>query len=162
MHSTIFQITEEKIPKSDFIDESTFEQGNYDFYDYCTDTQDDERMDAINNLVDRLLPTDMFSLDENDKNIIVYNGGAEDWKNKWVKRIQQKAKEITSQNVTESIGKIYHLEQELINPLDIGSRFVTENYQSSHAQQSGDFMKMICKLEPGTELYFGGILDFHW
>jgi hypothetical protein len=54
------------------------------------------------------------------------------------------------------------LEKELLNPLDIGSRFVTDTFPSNDAQQSGDFMKMICGLEPGAKLYIGGVVDFHW
>ena len=69
---------------------------------------------------------------------------------------------VTPENITEWIGEAYTLEKELLNPLDIGSRFVTDTFPSNDAQQSGDFMKMICGLEPGAKLYIGGVVDFHW
>ena len=102
----------------------------------------------------------MFTIVEKDT--LIYNGGAEEWKDNWVKLIHQKAKAITPENITEWIGEAYTLEKELLNPLDIGSRFVTDTFPSNDAQQSGDFMKMICGLEPGAKLYIGGVVDFHW
>lgn len=162
MHSKIYQITEERIDNENFITESTFVDGRYDFYDYCDDITDDERKSAIDSLTMYLLPTGMFTLDENEKDTLIYNGGADEWKENWVRQIQQKAKAITTENVTEWIGETYALEKELVNPLDIGSRFVTCGYPFTDAQQSGDFMRIMCSLKPGTKLYIGGIIDFHW
>ena len=56
----------------------------------------------------------------------------------------------------------YTLEKELVNPLEVGSRFVTDAFPSTDAQQSGDFMKMICDLKPGTKIHIGGVVDFHY
>lgn len=104
----------------------------------------------------------MFSLVDNENDTLIYNGGADEWKENWVKQIRQKALAITPQNVTDWIGEAYSLEKELVNPLEVGSRFVTDTFPSTDAQQSGDFMKMICSLKPGAKLYIGGVLDFHW
>ena len=162
MHSKIYQITEERIENDNFITERTFDDGHYDFYDYCAEITDEERKHAIDSLVKNLLPTGMFSLVDNENDTLVYNGGADEWKENWVKQIQLKALAITPQNVTDWIGEAYSLEKELVNPLDVGSRFVTDTFPSTDAQQSGDFMKMISSLRPGAKLYIGGVLDFHW
>jgi hypothetical protein len=160
MHSKIYQITEERIGEDNYITERTFDEGRNDFYDYCADIDEDDRNYAIESLAKNLLPTGMFTIVEKDT--LIYNGGAEEWKDNWVKLIHQKAKAITPENITEWIGEAYTLEKELLNPLDIGSRFVTDTFPSNDAQQSGDFMKMICGLEPGAKLYIGGVVDFHW
>ena len=86
----------------------------------------------------------------------------QEWKEEWVNKIHQKAQAITPENITEWIGEAYSLEKELLNPLDIGSRFVMDSYPSAVAQQSGDLMVMICGLKPGTKLHIGGVVDFHW
>ena len=142
--------------------ERTFDDGHYDFYDYCAEITDEDRLHAIDYLVKNLLPTGMFSLVDNENDTLIYNGGADEWKENWVKQIRQKALAITTQNVTDWIGEAYSLEKELVNPLEVGSRFVTDTFPSTDAQQSGDFMKMICSLKPGAKLYIGGVLDFHW
>lgn len=104
----------------------------------------------------------MFILDENEKDTFIHKGGADEWKENYLKQIQLKAKAITPQNITEWIGEAYSLEKELVNPLHIGSRFVTGTFPYTDIQQSGDFMKMICDLKSGTKLYIGGMVDFHY
>lgn len=162
MHSKIYQITEVRIDKDKFITECTFIDERYDFYDYCADIDEDDRNHAIESLPKKLLPTGMFTLVADEKDTLIYNGGADEWKENWVKLINQKAKAITPENVTEWIGEAYTLEKELLNPLGIDSRFVTDTFPSNDVLQSGDFMKMICGLEPGAKLYIGAVVDFHW
>ena len=163
MHSKIYQIAEEKIDGDNFITEQTFNfEGRDDFYDYCSDINEEERNNCIESLTKYLLPTGMFSLDTNEKDTLIYNGGVEEWKEEWVNKIHQKAQAITPENITEWIGEAYSLEKELLNPLDIGSRFVMDSYPSAVAQQSGDLKVMICGLKPGTKLHIGGVVDFHW
>ena len=113
MHSKIYQIAEERIDNENFITERTFDDGSYDFYDYCADITDDERNYAIDFLARNLLPTGMFILDENEKNTLIYNGGADEWKEDWVKRIHQKIKAITAENVTEWIARLIHWRRNL-------------------------------------------------
>ena len=40
---------------------------------------------------------------------MVYEGGADEWKAKWVKAINDKAGEVTTENVMEWIGPAYQL-----------------------------------------------------
>ena len=40
---------------------------------------------------------------------MVYEGGADEWKDKWVKAIHDKAGEVTTENVMEWIGPAYQL-----------------------------------------------------
>lgn len=68
-----------KIDNENFITGCTFDDGRYDFYDYCVDITDDERSYAIDSLAKYLLHTGMF-LDENEKDTVIYNGGADEWK----------------------------------------------------------------------------------
>ena len=161
MHSTIFQITTQRISKDCFLNENTLPQGDNSEFDYCREISEDERKTAINNLIETILPKGMFTLLNNDT--IIYKGGAAEWYAKWVNRIQEKANKITPENITDWIGASYQLEEELKNPLGVGTRFYTEEHSfASYADQSGDFMRIICGFKDGTKLYIGGIIDYHY
>ena len=56
MHSTIFQITTEKIEEGGLLDEDTLYQGDYSELDYCLNIDDDERKRRIDTLVNEELP----------------------------------------------------------------------------------------------------------
>ena len=87
MHSKIFQITETKVAKDNYLNENTLEQGDGNYYDYCSEIDDNERKLHITNLVDNILPKGMFVLVEAD--VIRYNGGADKWKEEFVAGINE-------------------------------------------------------------------------
>lgn len=109
MHSKIFQITVEKPSKDNFLNENTLEQGDGHYYDYCSEINEEDRKFHISNLIDSILPKGMFELVEDDT--IRYNGGADKWKEEFVAALQEKAKEVTTENCTMWIGAVYQLEK---------------------------------------------------
>ena len=65
--------------------------------------------------------------------------------------------------VLEWIGPVYQLEKYLKNPLDTAYWFyMDEEGLQSHAEQSYEFMRQVCEFEPGTLLYIGGVIDYHF
>lgn len=161
MHSTIIQITTEKVEKENFLTEDNVCSWDSRDIDYCSEIDDDERKDRINRLVNEWLPSGMFTLV--DDNAIRYNGGAEEWKEQWLKLIQERASHITNDNILNSIGPMYRLEKALLNPLDIGVLFYDDSENmNSYAEHSAEFMRSVCQLEEGTLLYIGGVLDYHF
>ncbi len=92
-----------------------------------------------------------------------YIGGVEQWKENFVTNIRKKAEAITTENMLEFVGPVYQLEKALENPLDIAYHFYLdgEGYQS-FAEKSFAFMEFVCTLEPGTILYIGGVIDYHF
>ena len=63
----------------------------------------------------------------------------------------------------EWIGPVYRLEKFLKNPLDTAYWFyMDEEGLQSHAEQSYEFMRQVCEFEPGTLLYIGGVIDYHF
>ncbi|KOO67050.1 hypothetical protein [Xylanibacter rarus] len=161
MHSKIFQITETKVAKDNYLNENTLEQGDGNYYDYCSEIDDNERKPHITNLVDNILPKGMFELVEAD--VIRYNGGADKWKEEFVAGINEMAKAITTDNCTWWVGAVYQLEKYLKNPLNTGYQFyMDEQGCSCHAEQSYEFLRTASQLEPGTLLYIGGVIDYHF
>ena len=144
MHSRIFQISKMWIGKENYLNEDTLHQGDGSFYDYCAEIDDEERKEDIRYLVNTALPKDMFELVGDDT--MRYIGGVEQWKENFVTNIRKKAEAITTEN-----------------PLDIAYHFYLdgEGYQS-FAEKSFAFMEFVCTLEPGTILYIGGVIDYHF
>lgn len=49
------------------------------------------------------------------------------------------------------------------NPLDTAYWFyMDEEGLQSHAEQSYEFLRQVCEFEPGTLLYIGGVIDYHF
>lgn len=161
MHSKIFQITEEKPLKENFLNEDTLEQGDGHPYDYCSEIDEEERQFHIANLINKVLPKGMFDLVTEDT--IRYNGGADKWKEEFVNTLQDKVKAVTAGNCTMWTGAVYQLEKFLKNPLDTAYQFyMDEQGVTAEADQSYAFLRSVSNLEPGTLLYIGGVIDYHF
>lgn len=161
MHSTIFQITTDKVEEKDaLLNENTLLQGDNSYLDYCSNIDEDDRRRRIESLVNKILPEGMFTLI--DENTIRYNGGVEAWQEEWVKLIQEKCSLVTAGNIREW-STLYYLKEAIDNPLDAGSRFYDDCYGgSTYSYKSGEFMKRLNDLEAGTLLYVGGVIDYHF
>ena len=161
MHSTIFQITKTRVEKENFLNEDTLMQGDNSHFDYCAEMDDKVRKEEIDYLVNHILPKGMFELTSEDT--ILYKGGADKWKEDFVSEIRKKAEAITPDKVQDWIGPVYQLEKFLKDPLDTGYWFYTDaEGVQSYAEQSCEFLREVCDLEPDTTLYIGGVIDYHF
>ena len=86
MHGKIFQITTVKVDEDGRLTENTIEQGDGTNYDYCSEIDDEERLECISYLVNEILPAGMFELVSED--VLRYNGGIEEWTEKGVEHIR--------------------------------------------------------------------------
>lgn len=159
MHAWIYQISDS--PIEEFINEDTLNQGDGTDYDYCAEISVEERKEAVKTLLENILPLDMFK--QVDDKAFDYVGGIEEWKRQWVQRIQQKAATINNENVMDSVGATYKLEQEIQNPLDTDAHFyLCGDSCQSFAEKSAELMRWIDTLQVGSKVYIGGIIDFHF
>ena len=62
MHSKIFQITETRVDRDNYLNEDTLEQGDGHYYDYCSEIDEEERGVAGNDLCVRI-SADIADLD---------------------------------------------------------------------------------------------------
>lgn len=62
MHSKIFQITETRVDRDNYLNEDTLEQGDGHYYDYCSEIDEEERKFHIANLIEKSLPKGMSLL----------------------------------------------------------------------------------------------------
>ena len=160
MHSKIFQISTEPVEKENYLNEDTLLQGDGSFYDYCSEIDEEERKEHIDYLVNHTLPNGMFELISDDA--MRYNGGIEQWKKEYVANIKKRADALTVDNMLEW-GSTYYLKEAVENPLDVSYHFYLDGDGcQSFAEKSFAFMEFVCGLEPGTVLYIGGVIDYHF
>ena len=159
MHAWIYQISDS--PIEEIINEDTLNQGEGTDYDYCAEISEEGRKSAIETLKGYILPSGMFR--QIDETTFEYQGGIDEWKEQWVKRIQDLASELNVENVLKFVGHSYKLERELKNPLDTASRFyLSAETDQTYAEESVELMRWIENLEVGSKIYVGGIIDFHF
>ena len=162
MHSKIFQITTKRLEKNRFLNEFTLEQGQFCVYDYCKWISQTEREIQIDNLVMYALPKGMFRRIAEDE--IMYNGGIEQWSKEFADRIKETVTKITAENVIDpccpAVAELIHL---INNPLDTDYNFyLHEDCKEPYAVESLEFMQFVSQLKPGTILYIGGVIDYHF
>ena len=140
MHSKIFQITQTRVEKDNYLNEDTLMQGDNSHFDYCAEIDDEERKEYIGYLVNHVLPKGMFELTSEDT--ILYKGGTEKWKEEFVSEIRKRAEAITPDKMQDWIGPVYQLEKFLKDPLDTGYWFYTDaEGVQSYAEQSYEFLR---------------------
>ncbi len=161
MHAKVYQITKQRVSEDNILNENTLEQGDSSDYDYCSEISSEDRAEMIENLVNNVLPKGMFTLVGTDE--LVFNGGAKEWLEKWVKDIHDKAEVVNAENVTDWIGAAYQLKKVLKNPLMTDHHFyLSDDTTQTYAEPSVELMRMVCKLKEGTHLYIGGVIDYHF
>lgn len=162
MHSKIFQITTKRLDKSRFLNEFTLKQGQFCWYDYCKWISEYERTIHIDDLVMDALPKGMFTRISEDE--IRYNGGIGLWKKELMDKIKEKAAMIKAETIMDAhCTPIVELLRLLNNPLDIDYNFyLHEDCKEIYAVESLEFVQFVSKIEPGTILYIGSVIDYHF
>lgn len=160
MHGIVFQISTSPIDSDDYIGIDTVSEGDMAGFNYLYDTEEGERSELIHDLVERILPKVMFTLDA-DNETIVYQGGFEEWRKSYLDLIRTKTEAIDEGNIMKWIGPVYQLQKAIVNPLESPDYFVLESDSYGTAERSRELMLMVGKLEAGAKIYVGEILGYH-
>lgn len=158
MHSTLFQIATSPIEEENLLTENSIPFGEGTDLDYLDERTDKARLELIKVLVDEVMPHGMFIIEGEDQ--LVYQGGYQEWAEKWVKDIHEKARAVTVENVTEWIGPAYQLQKAVENPFDCGTRFCIDG--DTAPEQSAVLMATVARMKKGDSLYIGSVFNFHW
>lgn len=94
MHGIVYQISTSPIDCDDYIGIDTVSEGDMAGFDYLYDTEESERSELIHDLVERILPKGMFTLDT-DNETLVYQGGFEAWRSRISTLSEQRRKPLT-------------------------------------------------------------------
>ena len=160
MHNFIFQVDSNPIPEENYLREDCINEGDMVYFDYADELSGNEREEAIEYLVEKVLPKGMFSL--NPDYSITYNGGIEEWRNTYHDLITTTFRNITPENIFDIMGT-YKLQKAIVNPLGKSTLFVIDNCGTdATAERSAHFMSMVDNLTKGEKLYIGGVCDYHF
>ncbi len=161
MHSYIYQISQCPIGSVEYIGQDHIEAGEMASIDYCDEIEPSERMAALHNLVGRVLPAGMFTINP-DGGSLTYQGGFTEWDREYVRSLLDKAASVNKANVFKYIGPAYQLQKAIVNPLGTDSLFVTDYADGiGTAERSRQLMRIIGGLQIGEKLYIGAILNYH-
>lgn len=161
MHSYIYQIAEHPIGQDEYIGQDHIEAGEMASIDYCEEIEPSERMAALHNLVGRVLPACMFTINPDGKSL-TYHGGFTEWNREYVRSLLGRAASVNEANVFKYIGPVYQLQKAIANPLNTDCIFVTDYCDGSGtAERSRELMRIIGELQIGEKLYIGAILNYH-
>lgn len=162
MHSIIFQISDQPIAKEEFIGIDHIEAGDMTSFDYAYENSDEERKECIHDLVGRILPKGMFTLDE-DGETLVFQGGFTEWRKSYLDTIRCKVEDIDEGNIMKWVGPAYQLQKAILNPLETDALFITDFADCyGLAERSRELMTMIGNLQTGERLYIGAVVGYHF
>lgn len=157
MHSCIYQIMRSK--DEERIDESTFFEHLGDIpADYVSDLGEDDEDDYIKALPN-FLPQSMFKCEGRE---ITFLGGDKDFIEEWKAKVRQAVDDCSTESIVSGDSTwsyLYDLKEAVSNMLDVGCRFFDNDW---YVKKSTEFILDCMKMEPGTKLYVGAVIDYHY
>lgn len=156
MHSYIYQIGLKPFNEGETLDPENIIEGNDVYFAYAYDFDSEERLKAIEDLMNNVLPNGMFTLTAD--NNLVYNGGFRIWRKSYFDGIMSTAKTLTPANVMDEYGNILTLKKKVTNPLNTDCLFVCGGIC---ADKSIKLMRIVDLLDKGDVLYIGSVLGYH-
>lgn len=157
MHSRIFQISTQPIPEDKYVSEDEQLFADDDWVDYVSDIDDEERRESL----DWLAKTSQGMLKVVDSQSLRYEGGVD----KVLSRAIAQASEVLAKATPGTYGKTaWEVERLMRDPLRIEHKFYVD-CGNLYAEDYG-FSLALCEklqgMQPGSLLYVGAVLDYHW
>lgn len=156
MHGIIIQVSNKKIRET--LDRYTISCGEGCDIDYTIPLKTPKE-EVISYWIAQY-PKGMFGY--SGGNEVIYKGGCEELIKKWVEEIQQAALELNETNILKWPGRsgLMYL---LNDPVNCGYKyFLCEDRDQDFAEDPFAFVELLSELKPGTKLYIGGLLDYHY
>lgn len=161
MHSHIVQIENHPVTEDERMREDVF----YDYLgdipaDYVDEIDKEDEEEFVNDTLPRLLPQSMFKCEGRE---ITFLGGDVSWMEDWQNKIREElAKGNPSKLVKGGLPflYLYKVKKAVTNALDIDTRFYCN--EDGYCQESTEFIFDRLHLEPGTKLYVGAVIDYHY
>ena len=100
MHGTIYQISNKRVDRDDYINEDSVSEGEMAGFDYLYDTKKEDRRERIQNLAENVLPKGMFTIAP-DGEALVYQGGFAEWRKSYLELLRTKTADINEENIME-------------------------------------------------------------
>lgn len=156
MHSNIFQVSATPISYDNFLTSEYFYEDAHDFADYIGDEYEDEaRTEKIQLFAKHY--KDLFDL---DGEVLVFKGLGS-FLHDWAEALKEAANKLNEDNILKELN-LYRLERlTQTTHTDNDARFFIDDW-NNYAGDFGDFISWLSRLEVGTRIYFGAVIDFHF
>lgn len=156
METIVFQFSEEKIAKSNYINEDTILSVDNRSCKNCRALAEEERTRRVLWLVDQFLPSGMFTVV--DAHTIRYEGGMNKFNEAFICQINHRTKEA-GKNIEYLYDSVKDLEEYMLYPLGTGVSFYIcgSNYDVAPDRQL-DFMWWVNTIDEGTLLHIGNVV----
>lgn len=126
-------------------------------WDYAHEIDDCKRGACIDELF-AALPAGMFARTE-EPDVFEYIGGFGRWSERAVARIEETLARV---KVSRDYNSMFAVSRAIDNPLETDLLFSIDGVSDWHgADQSGELMSFVSRLNEGELIYIGGILDYH-
>lgn len=157
MHSTIYELSFEKLPQEMWHGQGSLCLGDNSEIDYYQELNYYKRGIEIdrffrNNLLRRLF------YKGNEKDAIVYNGKVDDVKREWYSIIKDELGGMMSRDNCDT----YYLERAIANPLGIETKFLIPDSGDDAIVNGSGLLAFLNTLEEGEELHILSVFDYHF
>ena len=160
-HSRIFQVSNKRIDKDDYVEPDNFYENSGDFADYIGNEQEGgDRKEDIGYLADTL--RDLFTLDTTGE-ALVYRGeeAMKAFKEAWAVCLREEAGKVTAENVLEWQPR-YDVRRTCEEThLRTSYRFYIEE-ENGFAGPCDDLIEYAASMKQGDKLYIGAVIDYHY
>lgn len=152
MHSKIYQITTEKLKRSEYVDEYDFDPNAFmSFADYVSNIDEDEEKELLESF-DRLFEG-IFSRKGRTVTLLDTSGFIEEWRNA--------IKKCADNLDFTDWHSLFHLNEITKRTHNECNTMLYTDYAG--VEYFGDFVqRLYAAHKPGDKFYIGGILDYHW
>jgi len=156
MHSKIFQVSTEPIEKDARLSPIELYDNCGDFADYIGDEyHGDERLAKIQFLAKEF--PDIFNI---DGEVLIYKGLG-NFVNDWIGSIREAAQNLTEENIFND-GNLYRVRHIVEDThYRIFTRFYINNWNCC-PDPFGEFIGWLSRLDVGTRIYVGSVIDYHF
>lgn len=160
MYSYIYQIESGPCQKDERVSESDFYEHLDDIpADYVNGVTEDDEKKAIGYLSD-LLPKSMFKCEGRE---ITFLGGDEKFFDQWKKKVEKSLHGESSTDIANgrvAWSYLYKLQRVVENVLDLDIRFYSQ--EDGYCKKSTEFILGMTRAEPGTKVYVGAVISYHY
>lgn len=154
MHGRIFEIREERLPREEWMNESSFyEEETGSWCDWMRDSED--RKDDLNWLKSAL-PSSIFKV---RGGVIEVISDGKEYIEEWIEGLKKQIDELTTEKAKTS-SAVHSIKRNLEDMIDVDFMFYTDYTPYPHL--STEFIRDCINNYQGKKLYVCGIIDYHY
>lgn len=157
MHSLIFQIEREPIPKGQWAVEFDLNQDKE--IDYCDRLEDERRQQAIEHgLYEKRWFNEMFEKGDEPDSFVLKHSRLCLIKDKWYEEIEKAFDDMRKNCSIET----FTLRDTIDYPFGDSIRWILSDWSGTLSEPGREFLAMLSTMKRNEKLYIGGVFDYHY